>query len=154
MFVGDLLGELDHLGDVVGCDRPFRGLGDVQPLDVRFEHRSIVRGDVPDRFLLGSRGLFHLVVARVGVAGQVTDIGDVDDVAEIVTLPLEHPPERIGEQERAHVADMLVVIDRRPAGVDARLVTLDRAEFLDLASERIVEFEGGVGHVAGCNGRG
>ena len=43
--------------------------------------------DVPDGLRLFSRHLFYLVLTRIGIIGQVADIGYIDDVGELVTLP-------------------------------------------------------------------
>ena len=99
---------------------------------------------------LGLRGggLFHLVVAGIGVGGQMADIGDVDDMLGREALPAQHAPERIGKQEGAHVADMLIVIHRRPAGVDSHQARIDRDERLQRAREAVVEGEGRAAHCA------
>ena len=46
-----------------------------------------MRGDFPDRLGLRGGGLFHLVVTGIGVGGQMPDIGDVDDMLGLETLP-------------------------------------------------------------------
>ena len=116
----DRLPPCDHCIDIVGRARMLR-LANVEPRQIGLEHRLIMPRDVPGRFAFTAGRLLHLVVARIGVTGQVADIGDVDDVAELVALEAQHPPQRIGEHISAHVADVLVIIDRRPARIDASL---------------------------------
>src|SRR3546814_9795605 len=65
--------------------------------------------------------LLQLVLAAIRIIGEVADIGDVDDMGELVALPAERAAQHIGKHIGAHVADMRVVIDRRPAGIDPRL---------------------------------
>jgi len=72
-----------------------------------------VLGDLPDRpaFTLG--GQLHLVVTHVGVRGQMPDVGDVDDVTDLMFLPPQRPLHRVGEHISPHVADVLVCVHRR-----------------------------------------
>ena len=103
--------------------------------------------DVPDRLRPLGRHLLHLVLAGIGVVGQVADIGDVDDVGEPVSLEAERAAQHIGKHIGAHVADVWIVIDRRPAGIDARLAFVDGHERLKLAGEAVEQGErGSVGH--------
>jgi hypothetical protein len=67
MLGRDLLGEVDHLGDMIGRDRPAAGLADIEVGYVLLEGRGIVRGDVPDALRLGAGSGFHLVVAGIGI---------------------------------------------------------------------------------------
>ena len=146
MLVGNALREIDHLVDVIGRHRPLRRFADVERLHIGPIGLGVVLRDVPDRQRLLRRHLFHLVLARIAIVGQVSDIGDVDDVGEIVALPAQRPPQYVGEDIGAHIADMRIVVDRRPAGIDARLAGMDRNEFLQLAGQRVEQLERRVGH--------
>jgi len=119
MLGRDLLGEGDHFGDVIGGDRPARGLADVEIGEVGLERGGVMRGDVPDRLGRGAGGGFHLVVAGVGVGGQMADIGDVDDMGERIALPGQRAAQRVGEDIGAQVADVGVIVDRRAARINA-----------------------------------
>jgi len=150
MLVRDASRKFDHLRDVIGRHRPLRWLADIQRLHVRPIGLLVMFGDVPDRLRLLRRHLFHLVLARVGIVGQVAHVRDVDDVGECIPLPAQRPPQHIGEHIGAHIADMRVVIDRRPAGIDARLTGVDGGEGFELAGERVEQAQfvvwGSVGH--------
>ena len=80
MFVGDAFGESDHLFDMVGGDRPFGRLTDIQPLDVLPVGVGVIFGDIPGGLARSRRRLFHLVIAGIGVGGQMADIGNIDDM--------------------------------------------------------------------------
>src|SRR3546814_13969773 len=67
------------------------------------------------------RSFLHLVVAGVGVRGQVADVGDVDDMAQLVTLERQGTAQRVGEDIGAHVADMLIIIDGRSRSEERRV---------------------------------
>src|SRR3546814_16664090 len=77
--------------------------------------------DVPDRLGALRRRLFQLILARVGVVGQMTDVRDVDNVGELVALVRQGAAERVGEDIGAHIADVRIVVDRWPARIDTRL---------------------------------
>ncbi len=146
MFVRDALGEFDHRLDVIGCHRPLRRLADVERLDVRLKRLGVMARDVPNRLLGFGRGQFQLVLAGITIVGEVANIGDVDDVGELVALPLQRPPERVGEDIGAHVADVGVIVYRRPAAVDPRLALVDGNEGFERAGERVEQRELGCGH--------
>ena len=67
----------------------------------------------------------------------MANVGDVDDMFELITLVTQHPPQRIGEHISAHIADMLVIIDRRATGIDARLAGVDGREGLKFAGQAV-----------------
>ena len=94
-------------------------------------------GDVPDRLRFLLSHLLHLVLTVICIVGEVANIGDVDDVGEFVTLPTQRPPEDVGKDIGAHIADMRVIVDRRPARIDPRLALMERLECFDFAGERI-----------------
>ena len=58
----------------------------------------------------------------------MSHVGDVDHVAHPVALPAKGPLHRIGEHVTAHVPDVLVGINRRPARVHTDVGWARRAE--------------------------
>jgi hypothetical protein len=67
------------------------GLHHVRPLDVQLaavveEGVGVVLGDLKDGFVLAAGALEHLVLAGVGVAGQMSHVGDVHDPLHVVAL--------------------------------------------------------------------
>src|SRR3546814_21066938 len=82
----------DWSSDVCSSDlRPFCRFDDVEVSDILLEGLGIMRRDVPDTLGLRAGSCLHLVIARVGVGGQMANIGDVDDMGDIVTLPHQRP---------------------------------------------------------------
>ena len=109
--IGD---ERDLLGNVIGCARQHVGRHDVQRRDVVVERLRVQRGDFPRAAAGAARALLHLVFAGIGVGRQVADVGDVHHVPDAIAVPAQHALQRVLEQERAVVADVLVVVDGRP----------------------------------------
>ena len=134
-------GPRDHPCNVVGRARML-WLSNVEPGEVVLEHLLVISRNVPRRLALRARCFLQLVVARVGVAGEVADIGDVDDVGELVALVAQRPAQRIGEDIRPHVADVLVVVDRRPARINRRLARPQRDEILEAAGQAVEKAQG------------
>ena len=134
----DRFRPVDHRLDIVG-GAGMRGLANVQPRQIGFEVRLIEFGNVPGRFALCRGHSLHLVLARIGVAGQMADIGDVDDMGELVTLASEDAPQRVGKDIGAHIADMLIIIDRRAAAIDARLARVHRRERFKRTGQAVVK---------------
>ena len=126
--------------DVVGraAEQRRRGQPDIEFVAVALELRDIEIRDFARRLALGARGLFDLVLAGVRVGGHVADVGDVHHVADFVAVELERAAQRIDEHIRAHIAQMLRQIDRRPARVVGHHRRIERLEFLDPAAERVV----------------
>ena len=58
----------------------------------------------------------------------MTDVGDVHHVPHAIAVPFEHALQDVFEQEGAEVADVLIVVDGRPAGVKADRAGLQRLE--------------------------
>ena len=67
------------------------------------------------------------------------DVGDVHHVPDAVAVPLEHALQHVLEQEGAEVADVLIVVDRRPAGVKPGRTGLQRLERPQLACVVVVQ---------------
>ena len=67
------------------------------------------------------------------------DIGDVDDVRQVIALVAQHAAERIGEHIGTHIANMLEIIDRWPASVDLRLTLFDGRERFKRTGKAIVK---------------
>ena len=78
------LHEIDHLGDVVGGAGDEFGFGNIQAVKILHEDLGVEGGDLHRVFLLFARGLGHLILALVGIGGEVTDVGDVHAVFKIV----------------------------------------------------------------------
>ena len=73
-----------------------------------------------------------------GVADDlVVDVGDVHDVPGDDSLQPEEAAEDVDLEEGPEVADVAVVINRRPAGVHAEGLAVGRREFFDAAGESL-----------------
>jgi hypothetical protein len=117
--------------DVVVLGRPgiMVGRQDAEhvPLGVEgFDERPRV---IVEAHPFGGRALDRLVV----------DVGDVHDVGDVEAAKLQESLEQVLEDISPPVADVGIVVDRRPAGVELDLARLDRDELLDLAAEGVVE---------------
>ena len=122
--VGD---EVDLLADVVGRPAQHRRVLDVEHLHVGDERVGVELRDLPRGLAGPPRALLHLVLAGVGVRGQMADVGDVHHVPDAIAVPLEHALQHVLEQEGPVVADVLVVVDGRPAGVQPDFASRGRA---------------------------
>jgi len=84
-------------------------------------------------------GLLHLVFARIGIVGEVTDVGDVDDVGHAIVGLEQGALENVGEEIRAQVPQVLGRIHRGAAAVDPHVARLDGLEALFAAASCVVE---------------
>ena len=72
----------------------------------------------------------------------MADIGDVHDVVDAVAVQLQHTLQPILEQKGAVVANMLIVIHRRPARIQPDLARFQRREFALRAHPGVIELQG------------
>ncbi len=78
-----------------------------------------------------------------GVANDlVIHVGDVHDVAHVVSTLPQEAVKKIDGDECAEVADVAVVVNGGPAGIHADSVVIDRMEVFDLAGKRVIETDG------------
>ena len=113
--------EPDLLLDMIGRLAQDRRLLDVEAPHVDQERIGVELRDFPGGLARAPRALLHLVLACVGVGSEMADVGHVHHVPHAVAVPFENAPQRVHEHECAEIADMLVVVDGRPAGVEAHL---------------------------------
>ncbi len=134
------LDQRDHLRDVLGGPR----------LDIR---RQAAQGRHVLMELRGrsSRHLGDRLAARRGGGHDlVLDIGDVAHVCDVLraVFVAQHAIEQVEHHDRAGVADMGVVVDRRAADIHPHIIRIDRREGLFAVGQRIVENEGHGGDEA------
>ena len=80
------------------------------------------------------------VIARRPRVDLVVDVGDVADVRDVLRpIDVAQQPEQHVEHDHGpRVADMGVVVDRRPADVHANVFRIDGLEFGLLPCQRVV----------------
>ncbi len=137
----DVDDKLDLVLNMIGRAGKHRWHFHVQARHVVDERVGIDLGDFPRRLAGPARALFHLVFAGVGIRCQVSDIGDIHDVAHRVAIPLQHPLQQILEKKRAEVADVLIVVHRRSAGVETGGAGDERLESAPLACVVVVQHQ-------------
>src|SRR5262245_3859993 len=138
----DALDEGDLLGDVIGRLAPDTRVQDVEPSQIVAERLGVELGDLP-RGLPGSpRARFDLVLAGVRVRGEMAHVGDVHHVRDRVTGEGERAVQDVHEDVRAEVADVRVVVHRRPAAVESDLVSMERHELARASGPRVIESNG------------
>ena len=110
--------QLQHLGDVVGGARVGGGRLEVEGGRVGQVRLGVEGGDLGRRLVLQAGRDQHPVLAAVELlVGHVPDVGDVLHLADLGPARLQGPPEQVGQQEAAQVADVGVAVHGRPAGV-------------------------------------
>ena len=115
---------LDLLLYMIGGLAPDMRLLDVQVPEVALKGFGIFPGDLPGGLAGAAGALLHLVLAGIGVGFQMPHVGDVHDMIDLQSVVLQHPSQNVLEDVGAQVADMGVIVDRRTAGVHARLAGL------------------------------
>ena len=147
--VDQLLGELDHLGDVLGGPREDVGRQDVDERGVGVEGRLVRVGDLRWRLVLETGGDEHPVLAAVeALVAEVAHVGDVLDLEDIDSVVEDRPADEVGEHERPQVADVRIAVDGRAAGVHPEPPAVGRLDRLDFAGERVAEAQRHPGIVA------
>ena len=116
--VDELLDELDHLGDLLGCARAHIRVLHVHGVHVVKEGLRILGGHLGCAATLFVSLLDDLVI----------DIGDVGDELHLEAAPGEVAADDVEADEGARVADMDVVVHGGTAHVHADLPVLERLE--------------------------
>ena len=95
--------------------------------------------DLADRLVQRQVG----IIARGAGVDLVVDVGDVADIGDVLGAidVAEQAEQHVEHDDRAGVADMGEVVDRRPAHVHAHVVGIDRHELGLLPRQRVVELE-------------
>ena len=80
---------------------------------------------------------------RAGVADDlVVHVGNVHHVAHGHAAQAQKAPQNVDLQKSAEVADVAVVVDRRPAGVHAQCLAVGGLERIQLSREGVEKAEG------------
>ena len=139
--------QVYHVLDVLGGPADDGGHGAAEKLEIAEERLGVELRDLPHGGSLLAGALQHLVLALVGVTGEVTDIRDVHDVADRVAEVFQRPTGKVLEEVGAEVADVRVVVHREPAAVHPDFLFLDRREHLQLAAHRVPQLQFHVRHL-------
>jgi hypothetical protein len=68
----------------------------------------------------------------------VADIGNIHDVLDPIAIVQQDPFENVFENIGAQIADVGIIVNRRPAGVQSGRFVLNRDKFFFASAERIV----------------
>ena len=128
-FGDQVLDDRQHLRDVVRRARVDLGRADAELLDVGEEELRVLSRDLERVELLAPRPGLDLVLPLVRVVLDVSDVGDVHHLVDLVAQVFQPAPQDVCEQERPQIADVYAAPDGRAAVVhanDARLAGLER----------------------------
>ena len=128
----------DKLGNAVGGRLNVLGTLDVKLVAVSKKCVCIVLCNLKDGLVLTLCALQHLVLARVAVAGEMSDVGNVHYSRHVVTdvteIFLKHVLHCIGTE----VADVCKMINRGAAGIHRYLACLSGNKFLSFSRCAVV----------------
>ncbi len=148
-FVGDalrlkLLDNRDIFSDMLACSRHFGRELDVQGVKVFNKSGGIFVSNGFQSFerhrqVFTRERLHHFVITIIRVRSEVSDIGNVHYLLHVVAIVLERPAHDISEHIRTQVPDVRIVVDRRPARIQADNAVFKRFELLFFTGEGVVE---------------
>ncbi len=122
--------DLDILVDAAGGGLDGVRAADVQLAAVLKEGVGIELGDLHDGLVLPLGALEHLVLAGVGVGGQVAHVGDVHDPVHVIAVIAQKLLQHVLHDIGAQVADVGKVVHRGAAGVHLHMAGGVGGEFL------------------------
>ena len=100
------------------------------------------RGIFEERLLIFRRVLLHAHAGARRIANDlVIDVGDVHYVAYLVSALAQKSAQKVDRNECPKVANVAVIVDRRPARIHANLVIFERPELFHLARECVVKMK-------------
>ena len=152
--------ELDHVVDRLARPGVVVSGPDIEGSEVVMEPGLIVPSNVKGSSALALGLEEHAVLsvalplidiaeaepAEAGVVGHVPDIGDVLHELHAKAGHLGAPADEVGEEKRAHVADVSIAVDGRAACVDAKEPWRRGLHVDNRASSRVVQAKRGGGH--------
>ena len=120
------------------------GLDDVRALDVELaavvkERVGVELRDLHDGLMLAFGALEHLVLALVGVGGQMPDVGDVHHAVDVIARKAQVLFQHVLHDVGAEVADVCKVVHRRTAGIHLHMSGRMGLEFFFLMGGRVVK---------------
>ena len=148
--VDERLNQAHHVGAAIGARQHVFGRARLMRRRQAAERGHVLLvlfvgrlGDLADRLVQrkpAGLDLRAIVAQRPRVdlvvhVGDVADIGDAVFAVEMTQQPVEH----VEDDRRAGIADMGVVVDRRPADIHAHMVRVDRDEVLLRPRQRVVD---------------
>ena len=113
--------EVHHLPDIFGGRAEHFRLHTVQRLEIFKESLRIYFNHVPGAFSLAAGAGLHLVLAGIGVGGEVPHVGDVHHALDPVAQEFHRAHQAVLGYIGAHVPYMGVKVDCGAAGVDPGL---------------------------------
>ena len=134
--------DLDILVDHAGGGLHHVGVLDVELFAVGEEGVGVEPGDLQHALVLPLGALDHLVLAGVGVGGQVAHVGDVHHPRHVVPGVAQQLLQGVLHDVAAQVADVGEVVHRGAAGVHGHSARLVGDELLLLVAGGIVEIDG------------
>ena len=134
--------DLDIVGNEAGG-----GLHRIRPLDVQLaavleEGVRIVFGHLHHGFVFPMSALEHLVLALVGIRGEVTYVGDVHDAVDAVAGIPQELFQHVLHNVAAEVADVGKVIHRGAAGIHFHVAGGVGGEFSLFVGGRVIKVHG------------
>ena len=135
--IDELLNELDHLRDLLGCARAYIGVLHVHGVHIVKECLRILSGNLGCTAALFVGLLDDLVI----------DVGDIGDEFHVEAAPGEVAADDIEADERTGIADMDVVVHGGTAHVHADLPVLERLERHLLTKFGVVDLK----HLHSCS---
>ena len=138
-IVQQLLHHLDVGINAVGSRLHHIGALNVQLLAIGKEGVGVELCNIHNSLVLTLCALEHLILAGVGIAGQVTHVGDVHNtlnrIANIAQSLFQHILHNVG----AEVTDMGIVIDRGAAGIHLDQFGIIRNKQFLLMRKRVIQ---------------
>ncbi len=113
---------------------------DIQLIQAVHKVLGIVFGNFPRGFLFPFGPFHQFVFAFIGVGDKMPHIRDIHDMGYGKAVIFQHPPQKVGEDIGAHVADMSVIIYRGAADVHACLAGNQGHKDFFGTAESIIEF--------------
>ena len=138
-FCDQRFDDCDHPGDIIRRPRLMRRLKASQRLHILMKLVGRLFGDLADRLVQRQVGKIAQG-PRVDLVVHVGDVAHIGDVFRAIEMAQE-AEEDVEDDDRACIADMGEVVDRRAAGVEAHIVLVDGGEDFLRAGERVVELQ-------------
>ena len=122
----------DIVVNAPGCRLNHIRAADIQLPAVLKKGIGVILGDLHDRLMFPARAFQHFIFTRIGIAGQVSDVGDIHHPLDLISGVAQIPIQNVLHDIGAQISDVRIVVHGGSAGIHTDFSRFVRDQFFPL----------------------